>query len=314
MPLVSVVVPAYNCSRYINETIASILAQKGEIDIEIIVINDGSTDNTGEMARSFGEPVKVIDQLNAGVCVARNRGLKEAKGEFIAFLDHDDYWFPNKLANQLAVFESHPEVDVVYSGLIWWRPNQKNGTFESPLVFKEQAEPQGIDCEFSGWIYHQMLLECCPLTSAALIRTKVVVDIGGFDESLPYSEDWDFFLKISRISQFIKLKEKTTLYRQHPTQGSRVTRPIDYRTRLLEDASKKWGLCSSDGRCITSKQFRRQLSKYCASFGVLHSLDGKGASRRIAAKALLKAWSIDRGNWKSLMYLIALAIGLKPNW
>lgn len=314
MPLVSIVIPAYNCSRYIKETIESMLGQEGANDIEIIVINDGSTDNTGDIARSFGSPVRVIDQVNAGVCVARNHGMREARGAFIAFVDHDDYWLPNKLANQLAAFENHPQVDVVFSGLIWWLPNENDGTFESPSAYSKHAQPQGIDEEFTGWIYHQMLLECCPLTSAALIRSTAAIAVGGFDESLPFSEDWDFFLKLSRVSQFLKLKEETTLYRQHPSQGSRVTRPIDYRTRLVEEAARKWGLCSQDGRCLTAEQFKQQLARYCVSFGLSHTKGGMGASRLIAAKSLLKAWSIDRSNWRSLAYLMAMAIGWKPKW
>jgi glycosyltransferase involved in cell wall biosynthesis len=312
MPLVSVIIPAYNCSRYIKETIGSILAQEGVSDIEVIVINDGSTDDTGDIARGFGEPVRVFDQPNTGVCAARNHGIKEAKGEFIALVDHDDYWLPNKLANQLAAFDSHPNVDVVFTSFVRWRPDEKSGAFESPLTFKAMSEPQGIESEFSGWIYHQMLLDSWVLTSSALVRSHVVFASGGFDESLPFSEDWDFWLRLSRDSEFLKLREATTLYRQHPNQGSRVTRPIDYRTRLLESASKKWGLCSRDGRCVTPARFRRQLAMYCAGFGLGHLQGGAGASRLIAVKAFLKAWSIDPRYWRSLAYLLAMAVGWKP--
>lgn len=314
MPLVSVIIPAYNCSPYIKETIESILGQDDANDIEVIVINDGSTDDTGNIARRFGAPVKVIDQANAGVCAARNRGIKEAMGEFMAFVDHDDYWLPNKLANQLAAFKKNPNVDVVFSSFSWWSPDSTNGHFENPSTFTAHGQPQGIDHAFSGWIYHQMLLDSWVLTSTALIRSHVVIASGGFDESLPFSEDWDFWLRISRISQFLKLIEATTLYRQHSNQGSRVTRPIDYRTQLLESASTKWGLCSRDGRCITPEQFKKQLARYCAGFGLGHLKGGPGASRVIAAKSFLKAWTIDRRYWRSLAYLGGTALGWKPKW
>jgi hypothetical protein len=218
------------------------------------------------------------------------------------------------LANQLKAFADHPQVDVVFSGFFRWNPDPKGGHYESPSSFKAIAEPQGIDSEFSGWIYHQMLLDSWVLTSAALARSSIVVAAGGFDESLPFSEDWDFWLRISRTSQFIKLKEVTTLYRQHPDQGSRVTRSIDYRTRLLENASKKWGLCSQDGRCVTPEQFKKQLARYYTSFGLSHLKGKSGASRLTAAKSFLKAWSIDPGHWRSLGYLMAMAIGWKPKW
>ena len=314
MPLVSVVIPAYNCSKYIKETIGSILDQQSDADLEIIVIDDGSTDDTAEIARALGDPVQVISQKNAGVCAARNHGIKEAKGEFIALVDHDDYWLPNKLAVQLAVLKSNPQVDVVFSAFEWWRAGASDGSFGNPLDYSFDADPNDIDDDFSGWIYHQMLLDSWVLTSTALSRSSVIIASGGFDEALPFSEDWDLWLRISRVSQFIKLRGATTLYRQHPHQGSRVTRPIDYRTRLLEDAVRKWGLCSPNGRCITAKRFNRQLAMYCASFGLGHLRGGAGTSRKIAAKSLLKAWSIDRSYWRSLAYLGAMAVGWKPKW
>lgn len=314
MPLVSVIIPAYNCALYIRETIESILAQEESNDIEIIVVNDGSTDSTAEIAREFREPVRVIDQVNAGVCAARNRGIAEAKGEFIAFVDHDDYWLPSKLKNQLAVFESNQNIDVVFSNFIRWHPDGIDDAYKNPSTFELQGRPNGTDPRFSGWIYHEMLLDSWVLTSTALVRTKVVRELGGFDESLPFSEDWDFWLRVSRVSQFICLREASTLYRQHPNQGSRVTRAIDYRTRLLENASQQWGLCSKDGRCITPEQFNRQLARYCAGFGLGHLKGGVGASRIIAAKSFLKAWFIDWHYWRSLAYLGGMAIGWRPKW
>jgi glycosyltransferase involved in cell wall biosynthesis len=304
VPLVSVVIPAYNCVLYLEETIRSILGQTAS-DIEIIVINDGSTDATGAIARSFGEPVRVFDQPNSGVSTARNHGVREARGAFIALVDHDDYWFPNKLANQLTAFEGHPQVDVVFSDFTRWHQNGGGGRFPEPSTFLPQAAPQGIDNEYSGWIYHQMLLDSWVLTSTALVRTEVVLANGGFDETLPYSEDWDFWLRLSRTSQFLKLREATTLYRQHADQGSRVTRAVDYRTRLLEAAAERWGLCSPDGGYVPPRVFKRQLAQYSAFFGRDHLLGGVGASRYIAARSFIKAWQIDHTYWRSLLYLAA---------
>ena len=312
MAFVSVIVPVYNGARFIEQTISSILQQDGSSEIEIIVVNDGSTDDTSDIARSFGAPVRVIDQANSGVSRARNRGLAECRGEFIAFVDHDDFWQPNKLANQLAAFAEHPQVDVVFSGFVWWRPDAVNGAYPRPEDFTNEAAALGMDDELSGWIYHQMLLDSWVLTSTAVARTKVVVDAGGFDESLPMGEDWDFWMRIARESQFLKLKEKTTLYRQHGKQATRLTRPIDYRTVLLENAEKRWGLFSQDGRNISSADFHRQLAKYSTSFALGHLASGGKGSRRIAARSLLKAWTLDRSYWKSLAYLAAMSVGWAP--
>lgn len=314
MPLVSVIIPAYNCADYIGETIGSILGQKDVHDIEIIVVNDGSVDATGDVARSYGGCVRVIDQSNSGVSVARNRGIKEARGEFLALVDHDDYWLSNKLANQLQAFQDRPEVGAVFTDFVWWYPNEDDGRFEKPDESDGSAGAPAIDEDYSGWIYHQMLLDSWVLTSTALVRSSVVRSIGGFDETLPLSEDWDFWLRVSLDFQFLKLKEATTLYRQHPTQGSRVIREIDYRTRLLESAHKRWGLCSKDGRCLSASEFDRQLAKYSTGFGLIHLKGGKGASKLVAMKSFLKALSIDITYWRSGAYLLLALFGWKPKW
>ena len=314
MVLVSAVIPAFNCSRYIRDTIGSILHQKDAPDIEVIVINDGSTDDTGHIARQFGTPVRVIDQHNAGVSAARNRGIREAKGDYIALVDHDDFWMPNKLANQIACFESHPNIDVVFTEFCRWCPDPIDGNYPDPTNFEANASRQGIDLEFSGLIYHQMLLDSWILTSTALARSTVVHAAGGFDEALPFSEDWDFWLRVSRDCIFMKLNEQSTLYRQHPKQGSRVVRAIDYRTQLLEEASRKWGLCSRDGRCVPRGRFKRQLAKYSTSFGLNHLKECEGANRAIAVRAFLKAWSIDPFYLRPLVYLTAMSVGWKPEW
>ena len=313
MPLVSVIIPAYNCSLYIRETIESILSQ-GISDLEIIVVNDGSSDDTADIARSFGASVTVIDQANAGVCAARNRGIQHASGEYIALVDHDDFWLANKLLNQLAVFEKNPQVDVVFTSFDWWHPNPTTGKFEMPAESPPNPAQNGFDSRFPGWIYHQMLVDSYVLTSTALARAKVVRAANGFDESLPFGEDWDFWLRISRTSQFLKLKEKSTLYRQHPTQGSRVLRDVDYRVQILESAAKKWGLCSPDGQCMPEKQFKRQLAKYSAEYGLGHLRSGSKAGRETAIRSFTKALSLDPTYWRSMGYLAAARLGWRPNW
>jgi glycosyltransferase involved in cell wall biosynthesis len=314
MALISVVIPAYNCEAYIETTINSILNQQGGFDVEVVVINDGSTDRTGEICRRIEGPVRVIDQKNSGVCVARNHGIREAKGDFIALVDHDDFWMPSKLLGQMAAFEGAPQADVVFTRFVWWRPNPQDGKHPDPSEFEAEARPQGIAPDFSGWIYHQMLLDSWILTSTALARMSVVKASGGFDESLPYGEDWDFWLRISRQSQFVKLNEATTLYRQHPTQGSRALRTVDYRTQVLETAVKNWGLKSQDGRSISQKVFNRQLATYSAFYGLDHLKSGLASSRPLAARAFLKAWRIDPTYWKSLAYWVSMKFGWIPKW
>lgn len=112
-PLVTVIVGAYNADRYVGEAIDSVLAQTHP-SLELIVVDDGSTDATGEIAESYGPPVRRIRQENGGMAAARNRAIPEAQGSFLAFLDADDRFPPDKLTRQLEVFEAQPELDVVY--------------------------------------------------------------------------------------------------------------------------------------------------------------------------------------------------------
>ncbi|HTJ54113.1 MAG TPA: glycosyltransferase [Nitrosospira sp.] len=308
-PTVSVIIPSYNCELYIAETLESILDQTFK-DIEIIVVDDGSTDKTRQIVTSYGAPVRLVTQANAGVCAARNRGIREAAGQYICLMDHDDYWLPDKLAWQLEQMQRHPEVALVYSTFAWWNPDP-NGVFPDPRNYKDDSSCAVIDEEFSGWIYHLLLLDCWVLTSSALIRAEVFDKCGSFDESLPYSEDWDLWLRIAREYSFIKLKKALTLYRQHPRQGNRTPRNIDYRTELLSRAVARWGLCSPDGRCITRRQFRETISRYHMEFGIRHLVAG---NVRIANHSFLKSWLASPARLKRLAYIPAGLLGWRPKW
>lgn len=309
-PIVSVIIASYNCAPYIAETINSVLAQSMN-DIEIIVIDDGSTDATPQIVNAFGVPVRLLTQPNAGVCVARNRGIREARGKYICVMDHDDYWFPDKLTRQVEMLERHPDVGVVYSAFTLWHRDEQSHRFPDPVSLDQDIDPYEIDPEYTGWIYHQFLIDCWMLTSSAMFRPEVFETCGVFDVALPYSEDWDLWLRISRQYPFIKLRRPTTLYRQHPQQGNRVAREIDYRTRLLKTAAKKWGLCSRDGRCVTRHAFNKQLASYHASFALGHLRAG---NRRLALPALIKSWATYPQNIKTLAYLAAASVGWKPGW
>ncbi len=309
-PLVSVIIPSYNCQQYIAETIACVLAQDYPA-IELIVVDDGSSDQTLPIIQTFGDRLKLIQQQNTGVCAARNRGIQEASGVFLCLLDHDDYWFPDKLSRQVNALLNNPEYGVVYSSFTHWHANA-GGEFPKPSDFKVNPS-DAIDPEFSGWIYHLLLLDCWMLTSTALFRKDVFARCGLFDEALPYSEDWDLWLRLSRVYPFIKLAYPTTLYRQHAQQGNKKIRAIDYRTVLLTGAKKKWGLCSPDGRCLSNWQFRRQLARYHAAFA-LHHLQYARCSVPCVIAPLLKAWFLFPIKIKYLAYIIAGLIGWKPRY
>src|ERR1044072_1794023 len=114
-PLVSVIIPTYNSARFLAESIQSVLGQSFR-DFELIVIDDGSTDNTEAVVAAFPEALRYVKKANGGPAAARNFGIREARGDFIAFLDADDFWMSDKLALQVAHFNDHPEYGVVFTG------------------------------------------------------------------------------------------------------------------------------------------------------------------------------------------------------
>ena len=306
-PLVSVVVPTYNCERYIAQTLDSVLGQSHR-QIEVLVVDDGSTDSTADIVGGYGSPVRLIRQQNQGVCAARNHGFAQSGGEFVCFLDHDDYWFPWKLTRQLEAFEADPKAGVVFTDFALWFP--ESGVFPHPAgLASPDIGPPPIDEEFSGFIYHQFLIDCWALTSTVMIRRGAFAGSAGFDPSLPYSEDWDLWIRLSKQHRFIKLDRVSTLYRQHPEQGNRKLREIDYRTQLLESASRTWGLVSADGRRVSESKFHQNLARYHLQFA-LHHL---GHDRRnVALDSMLKAWRNHPTRIKYLALVAAVAIGWKP--
>lgn len=306
--LVSVIIPTYNCSAYIRQTVDAVLAQTHR-PLELIVIDDGSTDGTPELLADYGDRLTLVRQANAGVCAARNHGLRLARGAFVCLMDHDDYWYPDKLALQLRAFAAHPEVAVVFSAFLPWRRPAEDQDFPPPDQVPLEAHGDAADPRFSGWIYHEFLLDCWMLTSTAMFRAEAFEQAGTFDESLPYSEDWELWLRMSRRFQFLKLRQATTLYRQHRQQGNRVLRPIDYRTRLLTDTAARWGLASADGRRVDDRTFRQQLARYHVDFGLGHLAHG---DRATGLRAMLQALRTCPWRVKPAAYVAATLLGWKP--
>jgi glycosyltransferase involved in cell wall biosynthesis len=179
---VSVVIPTHNRAGMVGEAIESVLNQDFP-DYEVIVVDDGSTDDTPDILCSFGGRIEVIRQENRGVSAARNRGIHCASGELIAFLDSDDLWLPGKLAAQVEFFQHHPDAVICQTEEIWVR----NGRRVNP-GFRHKKR--------SGMIFEPSLALCLVSPSAVMIRRKLFDTVGVFDESLPACEDYDLWLRI----------------------------------------------------------------------------------------------------------------------
>lgn len=208
MPLISVIIPAYNAEKTIQETIDSVLNQTFQ-DFEIIVINDGSQDKTLEIVNSIKDPrLQVFSYPNAKQAASRNRGISHSTGEFLAFLDADDLWKPDKLEAQLKALQDNPEAAVAYS---WSQCIDEKGHF-----LREASQSTT-----SGDVYAKLLL-CDFLDNGSnpLVRRQALEQVGTFDESLPPAEDWELWIRLAARYHFVAVPYPHILYRQSPTSAS----------------------------------------------------------------------------------------------
>lgn len=182
---VSVIIPTYNRRELVARAVLSVLEQTRQPD-ELLVVDDGSSDGTAEsLRRQFGSGVRVIETPQRGVAAARNTGVRASGGEWLAFLDSDDRWLPEKLAVQLAWLGSNPEAQICQTEEIWIR----NGRRVNPRL--RHRKP-------SGTIFLASLELCLVSPSAVLLRRSLFERVGGFDESFLACEDYDLWLRISR--------------------------------------------------------------------------------------------------------------------
>lgn len=181
--IVSVIIPTYNRGWAIRDAVDSVLNQDFS-DYELIIIDDGSTDNTMQILDRYGDKIVVLYQENKGVSAARNRGIAAASGQFIAFLDSDDIWLPKKLSIQIDFFKSNPDALICQTGEVWIR----NGI---------RVNPKDRHKKLSGMIFEPSLSLCLVSPSAVMMKRHLFETTGLFDENLPACEDYDLWLRIA---------------------------------------------------------------------------------------------------------------------
>jgi glycosyltransferase involved in cell wall biosynthesis len=202
MPTISVIIPTYNAERTILETIKSVQQQTFP-DFEIIVINDGSTDKTIELLQNIKDNrLKIFSYENSGLSVARNRGITNASGKYLAFLDADDLWTLDKLELQLAVLQQHPDAGVAYS---WTYFMDEQGKSSIP----------GVSIFFEGDVQANLLVNNFIASgSNPLILREAIESTGEFDPTLKSCEDWDYWLRLAAHWHFVVVPKHQIFYRQ----------------------------------------------------------------------------------------------------
>jgi glycosyltransferase involved in cell wall biosynthesis len=213
VPDISVIVPVFNGQRFLRGAIENVLGQ-GRTDLEILVVDDGSTDSSPAIAQDFGSKVRVLQQANAGPSAARNAGLAQARGRIIGFLDVDDRWPEGHLARMLPEFDIEPLPQVVM-GYVKWRFLARNP--EDEKFYQHCRTP------FAG-----------PYLGSALFRREVFANLGAFDASLIFSEDVDLFNRIKEENMPIRfVKELALIYQRHEHNMTRGKMLHELNTALV---------------------------------------------------------------------------------
>ena len=218
-PTVSVIIPTFNRWPWVGEAIESVLAQSFA-DFELIVVDDGSTDDTARELAKFGSRLRLLRQPNRGVSAARNLAVRHGRGSYLAFLDSDDLWLPEKLAVQTSFMEQNPAVQICQTEEIWIR----NGIRVNPKA--KHRKP-------SGEIFFPSLKLCLVSPSAVMLTRKLFERVGGFDENFPVCEDYDLWLRIA-VDHSVSLIDEALVIKRggHADQLSRSIWGMD-RYRVL---------------------------------------------------------------------------------
>lgn len=250
--------PTHNRANLIDVAVSSVLRQTFR-DYELIVVDDASVDGTEEKVRQYADQriLYVRHEQRKGGSAARNTGIRHARGELIAFLDDDDEWFPDKLEKQVPLFDD-PEIGVAYTGYRW----VDLATDEVHWTSMPKR---------NGWIYSDLLeSNCVGTTSSAMVRRACLEEVGGFDEAMPQSQDWDLFLRLAQHYQFSCVEEILVNYYKHG--GETITgnhaKEIAGWTRILEKHREDYERCP------------KLYSSYWARIGALQCLWGETSEGR----------------------------------
>ncbi|WP_018175558.1 glycosyltransferase [Thioalkalivibrio sp. AKL8] len=305
-PLVSVIMPAYNTAAYIAESVDSVLDQDYP-GIELIVVDDGSTDGTLDILRGYGDRLTLLTQQNQGAAVARNAGVARAGGDYIAFIDSDDVWLPGKVAAQVDYMDRHPGIGMTFTAWATWKPDP-SGTFLKPDAAKG-AYPMTPDGKSlvdrgSGWLYNRLLFGSLPHTITVMMRRDLVERVGQFDPDLKRGQDYDYWLRASRLTEIHQLNLVTALYRLHG-EGCITKYPdTNYEFEVVRKALGRWGRVGPGGEQTSRGAIRRRLAETCFSFGYHHYWEG---DPRLAARSFLQSTLRDPWSVSTWAYLVLSA-------
>lgn len=295
MPQISVIIPTYNRAAYLPDAIESVLAQTFR-DVEIVVVDDGSTDDTQATLRAWvnAGQIRYFYQENSGVSAARNRGIALAQGDYIAFLDSDDLFDPQKLEKQVALLDADPEIGLVHNS---FRRVDMAGTL---LAERDTSK-------FDGMVYPEMLLNWSVLIppSCVMLRAAALTETGGFDETMRWGEDIDLWRRVARHYHFAAIADTLTIMRLHAenTSGAKAD------PRAIADFERYLQKALDDDSALSPKFRRRAWAKLYSNAG--HNILAAGTPEQMP---LVRAYSLkairqNPAQWSAYLGWLASRIG-----
>jgi len=279
-PTVSVVIPAYNAAWCVRKAIDSVLGQTFR-DVEVVVVDDGSTDGTADTLATYGQSIRVLRQRNGGLSSARNAGIRASQAEYVAFLDADDWWLPGKLAPQVELLRSRPELGFVSAAarvedadgqlLNLWSCSTCTGPF-LPRLFGANGDVAG-----SG--------------SAVVARRQLFDQVGGFDESLRSLEDVDMWMRLAAVSGYACIAEPAVVILKRPGSMSRNLEVM--RNAAVQVMRKNRHLLPAD---LQGAYWRRCMAAVHGDYAKWRYREGQrlAAAAEVAQLLMLSPWGSGR--------------------
>lgn len=299
IPRVSIIMPVRNGKDFIEEAVDSALAQSYS-SFELLIIDDASDDMDYRLLEAKDKRIRVIRQQAGGVSRARNNGIAHARGEFIAFLDADDYWFPGKLEAQVRYFDAHPDVGFVFGRYLRWSAGPERRFPVAASMAPDCRDVVSTDPHRSGWGYNRMLMGMLVGMSAAIMRKSICRQIGPFNEGMRIGEDYEFWFRASRVTEMHALDAVVSLYRTHGASTMARVTPTNHMLRLLCMVEQRWGTNDPDHTHLSQRDFRRRLGQVHFDHGYIHFWKGDIA---IARHEFLRSFLMGRRRLQSLGYL-----------
>ncbi len=280
---VAVVIPTYNCARYLPRALDSVATQTYR-NFQIFVIDDGSTDNTEEMVGHFSSQCVFQKQAHAGPAAARNRGIRISSSPYIAFLDADDVWLPQKLERQIELLERRPEVGLVCSDCAVGGVKDRDGSHFQGRVVSQ------------GEVFERLVSDCFIFTPTVVLRRECLLEVGGFHEALAVSEDLNLWLKIASRWPITFIPEVLAVRYSRADNLSATTSSEDACANGIDALQDVLGSCPQLNR-QQRRAVKRDLAVRYYNYGSFLLWSDRAPASR---SRLLAGWRYRPRNWRAL--------------